>query len=138
MCSASKFSQNHLRATSSSLLEKVLFHSSMLKVPAGSRSRGSFFFSGAGGGASSAGSASAFFGFFSAGFSAAFFSFLGFSSFLPLPENSANFLASNSAILVQRAKSPTTALTLGWLMTVVNHRFTLPYGFLKAGSSTIL
>jgi hypothetical protein len=48
-----------------------------------------------------------------------------------LPENSANFLASNSAIFVQRTISPMTAFTLGWLMTVVNQRVTLTYGFLQ-------
>jgi hypothetical protein len=48
-----------------------------------------------------------------------------------LPENSANFLASNSAIFVQRTISPMTAFTLGWLMTVVNQRVTFTYGFLQ-------
>merc|ERR1719423_409952 len=56
----------------------------------------------------------------------------------PFPENSANFLASNSAILVQRSTFPSTALALGWLTTVVNHLLTLVKGFLKAGSSTCL
>merc|ERR1712112_601858 len=64
--------------------------------------------------------------------------FLSFFSFLlsPLPENSANFLASNSAILVHKLTWPITALALGWLTTVLNHLVTFTKGFLNSGSKT--
>merc|ERR1712029_1131272 len=77
---------------------------------------------------------------FSGCFLASCFGAFSFFSFLlsPFPENSANFLASNSAILVQRSTCSSTALALGWFTTVVNHLLTLVKGFLKAGSSTCL
>lgn len=52
------------------------------------------------------------------------------------PSNQGKHLPSNFAIVVQSSTSPRTACTCGWLTTVVNHRFTLPYGARKDGSST--
>merc|ERR1719431_1980540 len=89
---------------------------------------------------SSSSSLGFFFSFFSSGFffsCAGFFSFTGLS-FLSLPENSANFLASNSAIFEHRTTCPKTANTLGWLTTVVNHLVTFMKGFLNSESRTCL
>merc|ERR1719278_2231867 len=118
----------------------LLFHSSRSKVPLGRAARGSLALGSAGMPSSSSSSFLASF-FFSGSFFLAG-SALGLASlaFLlsPLPENSANFLASNWASLAQRVVVPSTALQWGWLTTVVNHRVTLPKSALRDGTSSCL
>merc|ERR1712226_1055215 len=108
----SKFSQNQGMETSSGLLENIFFHSSMTNEPAGMAANGSFSLTGLGS-ASAAGACSFF-----------------LLSFLPLlsPEAfiSANFLASNCAILSASFGVPDTPTTAGWFMMVVYHLTQFP------------
>merc|ERR1712226_536729 len=117
----SKFSQNQGMETSSGLLENIFFHSSMTNEPAGMAANGSFSLTGLGS-ASAAGASSFFSAFLGC-------SFLGACSFFLLsPEAfiSANFLASNCAILSASFGVPDTPTTAGWFMMVVYHLTQFP------------